>query len=623
MNLILRCVLTLLLMVNCGHLYAQVPAGPLQGLQLRDSLLRELRKQKEDTNKVYVLAELSYFYHTSDPNEGIKYGQAGLELSEKLNWKSGIAISNDCLGKNHEARSEYQKALDFYLKALKIYDEAGDNLTEEKVLTLNSIVTVYSYQNNFPEAARYYQQLTGIPQKHEKINFYTGALLGIFIFAFFYNLFLFRSVGDKSIKYVVLSVVWFLIIYSVGIAHPGNRIELYLFNCCSFGIAIFVLAKLYLKFIHHFMVENGIAVFNERQISKNTKLLNIIFAVLFVMMFMVYCLKLRYETEVLLARMFIITCDVIILSQMGYTLAIFIKNELYKIKGFRFIALSQVILSSGILISVLLTFVFHVPNTLTELAFASCIILQSISIADKINYLKLQKEQAQESAMVFLEEKVTERTSELVIQKKRSDDLLLNILPAEVADELKEKGSAAAKMFDNVTVLFTDFVNFTNASEHMLPQELIDELHTCFKVFDEITTKYKIEKIKTIGDAYLAVAGLPSPDPEHAEHIVRAALEINTFMQTRRAKPGNKTFEIRIGIHSGSVVAGIVGVRKFAYDIWGDTVNTAARMEQNSEAGKINISETTYELVKDKFNCAYRGEIEAKGKGMMKMYYIV
>ena len=207
-------------------------------------------------------------------------------------------------------------------------------------------------------------------------------------------------------------------------------------------------------------------------------------------------------------------------------------------------------------------------------------------------------------------------------EKKRSEDLLLNILPGEVATELKDTGTSAARHFDNVTVLFTDFVDFTQAGERMSPQALIDELHTCFKAFDDITTKHNVEKIKTIGDAYLAVAGLPTADPQHAAHVVKAAIDINTFMQDRLAKLGNSTFEIRIGIHSGPVVAGIVGVKKFAYDIWGDTVNTAARMEQNSDGGKINISATTYELVKDKFSCEYRGEIDAKGKGMLKMYYI-
>ena len=204
----------------------------------------------------------------------------------------------------------------------------------------------------------------------------------------------------------------------------------------------------------------------------------------------------------------------------------------------------------------------------------------------------------------------------------KNEELLLNILPTEVADELKSTGTASAKHFDNVTVLFTDFKNFTTVSEQLSPQELVDELHACFKGFDEIMSKYSIEKIKTIGDAYLAVSGLPQADENHAVHVVNAALEIREFMGKRREILGKKTFEIRIGINSGSVVAGIVGVKKFAYDIWGDTVNTAARMEQNSEPGKINISETTYALVKDKFACEYRGEIDAKNKGKLKMYFV-
>jgi class 3 adenylate cyclase len=171
-------------------------------------------------------------------------------------------------------------------------------------------------------------------------------------------------------------------------------------------------------------------------------------------------------------------------------------------------------------------------------------------------------------------------------------------------------------------VLFTDFVRFTQVSERLSPKELVNELHVCLKAFDGIISKHNIEKIKTIGDAYLAVCGLPKADPKHAENIVNAAKEIRAFMKERHAQFGDKTFQIRLGIHSGSVVAGIVGIKKFAYDIWGDTVNTAARMEQNSEAGKINISHTTYELVKDKFTCEYRGEIEAKNKGALKMYFV-
>ena len=148
------------------------------------------------------------------------------------------------------------------------------------------------------------------------------------------------------------------------------------------------------------------------------------------------------------------------------------------------------------------------------------------------------------------------------------------------------------------------------------------EINTCFSAFDLIMQKYVIEKIKTIGDAYLAVCGLPHANEQHPQKVVQAALEIVAFMQNRHQQFGNKTFEIRIGVNSGSVVAGIVGVKKFAYDIWGDTVNTAARMEQHSEAGKVNISGSTYELVKDQFHCAHRGKISAKGKGEIDMYFV-
>lgn len=225
--------------------------------------------------------------------------------------------------------------------------------------------------------------------------------------------------------------------------------------------------------------------------------------------------------------------------------------------------------------------------------------------------------------VIFRSYRMRGRANKLLsAEKQKSEELLLNILPEEVAEELKEKGSANAMHFDEVTVLFTDFVDFTKASERLTSQELVDELDACFKAFDHITEKYNIEKIKTIGDAYLAVCGLPAVDETHAENVVKASIEILEFMNKRIAELGDKTFEIRIGIHSGDVVAGIVGVKKFAYDIWGDTVNTAARMQQNSEPGKINISETTYELVKDKFTCTYRGEHDAKNKGMLKMYYV-
>ncbi len=173
-----------------------------------------------------------------------------------------------------------------------------------------------------------------------------------------------------------------------------------------------------------------------------------------------------------------------------------------------------------------------------------------------------------------------------------------------------------------VTVLFTDFVNFTGISESMSPENLVAEIDTCFQAFDIIVETHGLEKIKTIGDAYLAVSGLPIQNPDHALIAIKAAMAMRAFMKEREGLTGIKLAKIRIWLNSGPLVAGIVGLKKFAYDIWGDTVNTAARMEQSSETGKINISGNTYAFIKDHFKCEHRGKINAKNKGDIDMYFV-
>ena len=230
----------------------------------------------------------------------------------------------------------------------------------------------------------------------------------------------------------------------------------------------------------------------------------------------------------------------------------------------------------------------------------------------------------------ILEQTVKERTAEvvkrIVIKKKRkSDELLLNILPSEVAEELKEKGYTTAKSFDEVTVLFSDIKGFTNVAEKMTAQELVKEINTYFSAFDGIIQKYGLEKIKTIGDAYIAAGGLPEKNSATAQNVVEAAIAMQQAVEKlkqERVSLNKPYFELRIGIHTGPVVAGVVGIKKFQYDIWGDTVNLAARMEQSGVPGKINISQHTYELVKDQFTCVHRGKIEAKNKGEIDMYFV-
>lgn len=220
---------------------------------------------------------------------------------------------------------------------------------------------------------------------------------------------------------------------------------------------------------------------------------------------------------------------------------------------------------------------------------------------------------------------VNERTKELTLEKKKSDELLLNILPFETAEEIKSTGTAKARHYKSVTVLFTDFKDFTSISETMSPENLVNELHHCFSSFDKIILKHKIEKIKTIGDSYMCVSGLPHENATHYFNAVNAAIEMRDFMinyRNEKSAKGEIGFEVRIGIHTGPVVAGIVGINKFAFDIWGSTVNMASRLETKSDADKINVSEDLYNLVKDKYNCIPRGNFVVKGLGKIPMYFV-
>lgn len=250
--------------------------------------------------------------------------------------------------------------------------------------------------------------------------------------------------------------------------------------------------------------------------------------------------------------------------------------------------------------------------------FITLTILSISSFAYYLYYYKTLQVQKRNEA---LEAMVRKRTSELELEKNKSDELLHNILPSSLVNELKVNGRVKPRKFSNVSILFTDFKAFTYTTSVLPPEELVNELNDIFKNFDKLIDKYGLEKLKTIGDSYMAACGIPNELDDHAVRIVYAAIDFQRFIKERNKASAIK-WDMRLGIHSGSVVAGVVGTKKFTYDIWGDTVNIASRMESSGEPGEINISGYTYMLVRDHFECEYRGKVDTKGKGSIDMYYV-
>ncbi len=244
------------------------------------------------------------------------------------------------------------------------------------------------------------------------------------------------------------------------------------------------------------------------------------------------------------------------------------------------------------------------------------IVEANVKLLEQQEMLEEQKLRMAEANLKLLELK-----EEVEIEKDRSEKLLLNILPARVAKDLKEKGESIPESFENVTVFFSDIVNFTMQSSAIDPAEVIRELSDIFTEFDKIFSRNHCERIKTIGDAYLSVSGMPESDCYHYKNILNAALEAINYLNDRNSRAAFK-WPMRMGVHSGRVVGGIVGVEKYLYDVFGDAINTAARMEKLSESMRINVSEDTYRLAVDAFVFTHREPMEVKGKGKIKMYFL-
>ncbi len=608
--------LKLLLVVLCsafavtGELRAQK-----RGQALIDSLKTELPRSKPDTGKVLLLLDISFYSANINPDTGLHYGTQALQLAEKLNFGRGIAEANRYIGINYNGRSLFPRALEHYLRAMKKYEELHDDngvaktqvsmgvvymnksdsanaifylqeaLTRLKAQgkknmvgkVLNNIGSVYLDKKDLPRALEYYNEalrMNEVLGDTAALESTTSNLGGVY-----YEMHLPGKALTSYFRALSLN------------EYTGNRSFGATHNCCI-GNTYLLIAR-----------DTG-----------STTLLDSLFEG--------DRIKALFE-----AKKYMET-GLAVFEQLGNL------NSSYKYYKYLSETLQLLGDENGALTNYK-KFADTRDSVYNETNTRNMVTMQLQFDFDKKDAIAQEELQRQKIvrngfvlgfaimllfAFVFLSQRNRIRKG-----KKESDELLRNILPEEIAEELKARGVADARHYEEVSILFTDFKGFTALAEKMTPKELVAEIDYCFRKFDAIITAHGIEKIKTIGDAYMAVAGLPVPDNDHAANLVRAALEIRDFMEEykhERLQQGKVYFEIRIGIHSGEVVAGIVGAKKFAYDVWGDTVNMAARMESSGETGKVNISESTYNRVSSYFSCTSRGEIDAKGKGKVNMYFV-
>lgn len=583
-------------------------AQPKQGYALTDSLLTVLKTAKEDSNKVNLLHNLCVNRTVLGDYAGaFTYANESLILAKKIDFKKGIADSYYQIGNVSSWSTDYPKAVDFFLKALTLYEQLEDKHAMASVFV--EIGDDYRILGDFPKALQYLQKgltthnaLNNKPGVADAYNYlgriyqaegnYADALKNYFLCLNYY-----KEDGDQrsiAISYDCIGTIY---------QEKGNYPEALKYQQGALKIRESLGAKWGISISNSNM---GYIYFLQGKYPEALKYVNMGLSV---------ALEIGQKQSIAKAYNYLASID----SAMNNFRGAYENQKRFKAYN---------------------DSIFNIQNNqkITSLAmnyeFAK---LQDSAKAeqakkDAIAINELQKQKLVRNGFIggfvvvllFAVVFFTQR-NKIKVSKKRSDELLLNILPEEVAEELKVKGSADAKLFEEVTVMFTDFKGFTQISEKLSPTELVAEIHTCFKSFDDIISKYNIEKIKTIGDSYMCAGGLPLPNKTNAIDVVNAAIEIQNFVEEyslQSKSNGKEIFEIRIGVHTGPVVAGIVGVKKFAYDIWGDTVNIASRMESSGEAGKVNISGSTYALVKDKFYCTYRGKIQAKNKGEIEMYFV-
>ena len=618
-----------------------------------DSLRKVLVSAKNDTTRVNLMIEIgSNFYRTS-PEEALNYSNQARDLAEKIDFKVGLAYAYKSIGMAYYFQSKPLEAVLNWQQSLNTFREA--NYVRGISNMLNNLGAIYFNEGNDTKALNYYLESLKVAEEiHDTLRIATA----------YVNIGAVYSRKDASVgmalKYYQQAIALSEILgnYDAIGTSSVNLGELYLREGADtsalyyFTKALDTYRKSTTGNVPYAL--NGIGKVHAQRgdFNKAIEYFN-----------QAYDLALNSNAEIEMAQSLIELSRVY--RKIGnYTLALSNYKKAESIAGdlsmrgelkdtYQGLAMTYADLNDfrnafqyQILFSSIKDTIYNaeMDKKLQAQSLLYDIEKQQGEIdllaKDKaLKELELKRQKTIRNATavtgflilflalgLFNRYKYVRKTNKIIAdEKERSEKLLLNILPEETAEELKTKGSATPKHYDKVSVLFTDFKGFTKIAEKLTPQELVQELNQCFMEFDRIIDKHNLEKIKTIGDAYMCAGGIPVANDTNPADVVMAGLEIKGYMEKlkkEREARGEDYWELRIGIHTGQVIAGVVGRNKFAYDIWGDAVNTASRMESSGIPGKVNISGTTYELIKERFDCQHRGKIAAKNKGDIDMYIV-
>jgi len=616
-----------------------------------DSLKAELVKAKEDTLKVRLLLQLSSYYLDSTPEQARIFGLQALELALQLKFNTGRALALKNIGSAYYFLGNTTATLDYYGQSLHVYDSIGD--LESKARILNNFGTVY-YMNGSDDKAldSYFKSLEVAEKIGDKAGIATayGNIANIY-----HNK---RATEDKALDF-------FLKALNISEKIGDNNIiggvcanlgEIYK-DLDKDDSALFFYSKSMRAYANTINIPHplrGIGlVYAKKKDYKNA----IRFDEQAVEMARKFDNKLAMAQSLnSLGDIYLTTGDNA-LALVVYTEADSVARLIpaYKELGEAYAGLAATYSKMG---DFSRAYKFqklfsNVADTLNNQTLADKLTslqknfeiqtgqnqISLLTKDKKVQELDLKSQKLQKTiisgglaliliiALIILRNYLqTNKTNKLLDkQKAQIESLLQNILPAEVAKELQRDGRATPRYYESVSVLFTDFKDFTKHADTLSPQEIVSELNACFIAFDDIIEKYNLEKIKTIGDSYMCAGGIPTEHDSHTLNMIHAGHEIQEYMQNRNAERiqnGLLAWNLRIGIHVGPVVAGVVGRKKYAYDIWGSTVNIASRMESNGEPGMINISSQTHDLVKHHYNCVHRGKIFAKNIGEIDMFFV-